>query len=219
MFQIMGRGCAPLYPSKPVRTTAACLAFCSHTFSRDEFKELRDAARGSGGMLNDLLLLELFYTMHRWNAARRWRIPRRKYRVMMPVDLRDTRDYETPAANVIGYSFLTHKASDLRDRRRLAGRIGEETALIKYAHLGANFVEMVRIGANVRGLLPLVTSMRRTLATVILSNVGDPSRRFLAKFPRHAGRLVCGNLTLETIRGVPPMRPKTRGAFSISSYR
>ena len=67
-------------------------------------------------------------------------------------------------------------------------------------------------------MLPFVLSRNVCLATVVLSNAGDPSRRFTAKFPRQSGRIVCGNLVLEAITGVPPLRVKTRAAFSISQY-
>ncbi|MFO7907529.1 MAG: hypothetical protein ACQESR_23695 [Planctomycetota bacterium] len=219
LFQLAGRGCDPLYPSKPRQRTVEFPGYRCHSFNQDEFKQLRNAAKAFGSLLNDLLLLELFYTMHDWNASNRKRITRRKYRIMMPTDLRGTKDYETPAANIIGYSFLTHKASDLRDKHDLANKIREETALIKHERLGARFVDMVSTAAAVRGLLPFATAMPRTLSSAILTNVGDPSRRFLARFPRESGRLVCGNLILERISGFPPIRPKTRAAFSIVSYR
>lgn len=219
LFQLAGRGCDPLYPSKPRRRTVEFPGYRCHSFTQDEFKQLRHAAKAFGSLLNDLLLLELFYAMHQWNTSKRRRITRRKYRIMMPTDLRSTKDYETPAANIIGYSFITHKASDLRDKQDLANRIREETALIKHERLGERFVDMVSTAAAVRGLLPFATAVPRTLSSAVLTNVGDPSRRFLARFPRESGRLVCGNLILKRISGFPPIRPKTRAAFSIVSYR
>jgi hypothetical protein len=53
---------------------------------------------------------------------------------------------------------------------------------------------------------------------VVLSNTADPSRRFTGRFPRQAGRICCGNLVLEDITGIPPLRPKTRASFAISQY-
>lgn len=219
LCQLAGHGCDPLYPSKPRQRTVEFPGYRSHSFSQDEFKQLRDAAKAFGSLVNDLLLLELFYTMHGWNMSKRRRITRRTYRIMMPTDLRGTKDYETPAANIIGYSFLTHAASDLHDKQDLANKIREETALIKHERLGERFVDMVSTGSAVRGLLWLATAVPRTLSSATLTNVGDPSRRFLARFPRDSGRLVCGNLILERISGFPPIRPKTRAAFSIVSYR
>lgn len=219
LYRLAGHGCDPLYPSRRRQRTAEFPGYRAYSFTQDEFKHLRDAAKSLGCLLNDLLLLELFYTMRDWNASHRRQITNRKYRIMMPVDLRGTSDYETPAANILGYSFLTHSVADLQDKKQLASRIREETARIKHERLGERFVDMVSMGATVRGLLSFATSVPRTLSSAILTNVGDPSRRFLARFPRDRGRLVCGNLTLERISGFPPIRCKTRAAFSIVSYR
>jgi hypothetical protein len=52
-----------------------------------------------------------------------------------------------------------------------------------------------------------------------LSNVGDPSKRFTARFPRKQGRVVCGNLTLQHVSGVPPLRAQTHATLAIFSYR
>ena len=50
--------------------------------------------------------------------------------------------------------------------------------------------------------------------------MGDPTRRFLATFPRQGGKLVAGNLVLDHMVGVSPLRPQTRAAVSIVSlYR
>ena len=217
--KIMARGCHPLAPPKPPGRTTDFPGYCSYTFPREEFERLREAAKSIGSMLNDLLLLECFHAMQQWNSTRRRRLFGQTYRILMPVDLRDTRDYETPACNIVGYSFVRRKTSDLRDTRLLASGIREETARIKHDRLGERFVDMISVGARVRGLLPFISSLPRTWATATLTNVGDPSRRFLAKFKRKGGCIVAGNLTLERIGGFPPMRPKTRAGVSIVSYR
>ena len=219
-FAVMGHGCTPLHPSKtgPGRRTAPFPGIRSFSFDRAEHKQLRDDAGKMGIMVNDLLLMEFLYTMQQWNTAKRPLKPGRRFRIMMPVDLRETEDYETPASNIMGYTFITRNARQLRDPKRLARTIREETATIKHDRLGKRFIDTITGAANIRGLLPLLLSVPRTLATAILSNAGDPSRRFTASFPRQAGRAVCGNLTLDEITGVPPIRPKTRATLSIFTY-
>ena len=221
-YHVIGRGCAPLHPSKPRpgrREETPFPGICSFTFDRAEHRRLRDAAGRLGVTLNDLLLLALFYTMSKWNAATRPRSPGRRFCIMMPVDLRGKEDYQTPAANIVSYTFLTRRASQLRDPRRLAQGIREETALIKHRQTGRRFVDLIAHAGRCRGLLPSILAAPLTLATAVLSFPGDPSRRFTARFPHTAGRIVCGNLTLEEITGVPPMRPRTRATFGVNSYR
>ncbi len=218
-MKIFGGRCDPLRPSQPGHTTPQFPGYSDYSFSEAETAQLREAARHAGGMLNDLLLAELFNTMDNWNRQHGSWLRGGKYRIMMPVDLRDTVDFETPAANVIGYSFVAQRSADLADRKRLVLAVREETARIKHDLLAQRFVDMVSVGAGSRGLMPRLLATPRTLATVILSNIGDPTRRFLAKFKRRKGCVLCGNLTLLHISGFPPIRCKTRGSFSIVTYR
>jgi hypothetical protein len=220
-YQIMGRGCTPLAinPASKVSVPAPFPGLSSYTFTLDETNQLRDASKELGLMLNDLLLLELFQTLHHWNGEVSGREKNGNYRVMMPVDLRSTDDFETPAANVIGYTFLSRRGSELADRAKLATSIREETAGIKHNRLGERFNDMVAMSDHVPWLKKLALNFPRALCTAVMSNVGDPSRRFLAKFKRKGGCVVCGNLVLERISGFPPLRPKSRATFSIVSYR
>ncbi len=96
--------------------------------------------------------------------------------------------------------------------------IGAETASIKQLRSGANFLETLLTADFVPGLLSFVLPTRWSLCTAVLSNVGDPSRRFTAKLPRKGGRVHAGNLVLEDITGVPPYRPKTRVTISVFQY-
>jgi hypothetical protein len=189
----------------------------SVTFERSVHDQLRDAAMRHGAMLNDLLLAELFLTARDWNV-RKTGAAGRKLRIMMPTDLRTTDDYETPAVNKVAYTFLNRKPRELERPEVLLQSIRRETAEIKNARRGVRFADMVAGGFAVKGLMPLLLSIPFCMATTLLSNVGDPSRRFTARFPRSKGRIVCGNLILEEITGSPPLRRKTRATISAFAY-
>ena len=192
--------------------------FLYSSFDRAEHQRLRDAAGRCGATLNDLLLRDLFLTMDRWNG-RPWFWPRRgRLAIMMPTDQRDTEDYEMPAANMTSYTFLMRRVHECAAPEKLLRSIRNETALIKHQRSGTVFMETILVGSKVRWLLPFLLSRNLCLATAVLSNAADPSRRFTARFPRQSGRVVCGNLVLEEITGVPPLRRKTRATFSISQY-
>jgi hypothetical protein len=193
--------------------------FLSASLDRTEQKRLRDVAGRCGATLNDLLLRDLFLTIQQWNRRQpSWR-PRRPLRIMMPADLRKGDDFEMPAANLTGYSFLTREARDCASPEELLRSIRNETALIKDQRSGTAFMDTIFAASGTRWLLPFLLSRNLCLATAVLSNAGDPSRRFTAQFPRRSGRVVCGDLVLEEISGVPPLRPKTRAAFSVSQYQ
>jgi hypothetical protein len=138
---------------------------------------------------------------------------------MMPTDMRDSQDCEMPAANLTSYNFLSRDSRSFDKSDDLLASIQAETSRIKSDRLGTKFMSAVNWMSRKSKLLPFVASRNVCLATAVLSNAADPSRRFTAKFRREAGRIVAGDLVLESITGVPPLRPKTRATFSISQYQ
>ena len=68
------------------------------------------------------------------------------------------------------------------------------------------------------GLLPFLLRKSSCLATITFTNIGDPTRRLLGTFPRERGQLVCGNLTLERMVGVSPLRDLTRAAVTAVTF-
>ncbi|NLX96222.1 MAG: hypothetical protein GXY83_08595 [Rhodopirellula sp.] len=213
---------APLIPpsaaSRNGSLTADFPGFLCYGFDRTEHQQFRDAAGRCGATPNDLLLRDLFLALEQWNRSHSvW--PRRRWlRIMMPTDLRSGDDHEMPAANMTGYTFLSRLASDCARPDALLRSIRNETALIKYRRSGAAFMDTLFVASQVKWLLPLLLSRRLCLATATLSNAGDPSRRFTARLPRQSGRIVCGDLLLEEITGVPPLRAQTRATVSVSQY-
>ncbi len=198
--------CRPYFPG-----------FLCFSFDRAEHQQFRHAASQFGATPNDLLLRDLFLALERWNRPKSlWR--RRWLRIMMPADLRTGDDYEMPATNMTGYTFISHSVGDCAQPHELLERIRSETALIKHRRSGAAFMDAIFVASQVRWLLPYILSRNLCQATALLSNAGDPSRRFTARLPRRAGRIACGDLVLEEITGVPPLRVKTRTAVSISQY-
>lgn len=191
--------------------------FLSRSLDRNETGALRAAANASGVNLNDLLLRDLFLAMEAWNA-RHDSTHRNRLRVMMPTDMRTADDCEMPAANLTSYTFLTRDVRAWGTPAELLAGIQAETELIKIGRLGTKFMSSISWAAQRGKLLPFLAARNICLATAVLSNAGDPSRRFTAKFARQSGRIVAGNLLLESITGVPPLRAKTRATFSISQY-
>ncbi|MBI3463145.1 MAG: hypothetical protein HY000_08820 [Planctomycetes bacterium] len=220
--RILARRIAPLTPPRRGRAAGepvgAVPVIATMTLDRAAHERLRSAAADLGGTLNDLLLTALFQTLDAWNSRHGALGRGQSLRIMMPTDLRGQEEYDMPAATLTGYTFLTRKARDCLDTRTLLRTVRDETAAIKRERLGTRFVDFVTALAKLPWLLRLAVQWNRCMATAVLSNVGDPSRRFTASFPRVGGRCVCGNLVLEEITGTGPMRPKTRTSFNIFTY-
>jgi hypothetical protein len=189
----------------------------SRALDRKTTESLRAAANERGATLNDLLLRDMFLAMHAWNRQQ-GATSRNRLGIMMPTDMRTADDCEMPAANLTSYTFLSRDARNWGSRGELLSGIQAETELIKRGRMGTKFMSSVSWLTRRVNLLPFLAARNICLASVVLSNAGDPSRRFTAKFIRQSGRIVAGNLILESITGVPPLRPKTRATFSISQY-
>jgi hypothetical protein len=219
-WKILLRRPAPLAApraTKPKRTTGEFPGFLSRSLDRETTESLRAAAIERGATLNDLLLRDMFLAMHTWNR-RQGSTSRNRLRIMMPTDMRTADDCEMPATNLTSYTFLSRDVRSWGSPAELLSGIQAETALIKRCRLGTKFMSSVSWAARRAKLLPFLAARNICLASVVLSNAGDPSRRFTAKFSRQSGRIVAGSLVLETIAGVPPLRAKTRATFSISQY-
>jgi hypothetical protein len=190
----------------------------STSISREEFETIRSSALGTGAVLNDLLIAALFGALREWTQASGDRSARRPLRIMMPTDLRDEQSMTLPAASLTSYSFLTRNHAQCVDPTKLLADVALETIAIKNERHGMQFTDAVAVGFTSRAM-GLVVHSPICLASAVLSNIGDPTRRFAAKLPRKDGRVVAGNLLLDDITGVPPLRPHTRATFSVFAYR
>lgn len=218
---LYGHVIIPLDPpvGGPLAERAEFPGIRSYSFERSEYDAIRRHASALGVTTNDLLLGLLLRTLAEWNRRHGDREQRGALRIVLPADMRESsEDYQMPAANLVGYTLITRRPPACADLTQLVREVRDETALIKHEQRGTWWNDTLAAAAYVPGMLRLVTIGKRCLSTAVLSNVGDPSRRFTAKFPRVDGKVVAGNLVLEEITGVPPMRPGTRATFSVFNY-
>lgn len=171
-----------------------------------------------GVTANDLLLRDMFLAIREWNESQARRGSRGWLRITMPTSLRGKRDAGMPATNTLGYALVTRHAEECRDPDRLLAAIAADTQAVRKWSLGAMFVNSLSAVGRVPGLLWLGTRLGRRFSTLVLSNLGDPGRRFRARFPRCNGEIVAGNLTLKGVVGAPPIRPGTRAAVALWNY-
>jgi len=208
----------PLAGSAPLPDAAACEfpAIFAHTFSAADTDKLRKLVAQIGGTVNDLLLRDLFVAISAWNVGRDPQLRNRFVRIMIPTNLRNAGDEATPAANVVSMVHLDrrpHSASSLRGLSRLA-RL--EMKICKNWRLGLTTIHYMQFFRLFPGGLRKLIPTHRCLATTVLSNLGDITRDMA--LPRRDGRLVAGNLTLEAIDAVPPIRTMTHASFGVLFY-
>ena len=198
--------------AKPTQKTLPGMV--KEEFTAQQLTQLRNVATSQGATLNDLFLCKMFQTAHAWNQGKS---RGRKFRILVPADMRDGHDFEMPACNMTACTFITRKSSEITDDARLLELVRQDTAHIKSGGPQTWFINAITSGMNGRSL---GWFMRRNkcLATCVVSNAGDPARRFTCKLPKRRGKVSCDEFTLESISGVPPLRRKTRSTLSVSIY-
>lgn len=193
----------------------------SHFLSLEETHELRRATQRAGVTLNDWLLRDLFKSIAAWNAAdaKSW-FSNPWYRVNMPTSLRERADVATPATNLVSLTFLNRRRSAvLAGNAELLDKLAKECGEIKRQRKGTMFLDTLAMIDAVPDLLRVILGLPLCLSTGVLTNLGDPCRRFTARFPRHDGFMQVGNLVVRNFGGAPTLRRNTHVAMAVNTYR
>jgi hypothetical protein len=201
-------------PTKLEGTPQDYLGYARRRIEPELVGQLRAAAGVMGCTLNHLLLRDTFFAVRDWNVrhGERWD---GWLRINVPTSLRDRDDKATPAANRLGFAFLTRNGRQCHDPDRLLRSVQREMEEIRRYRLGLYFLGGLDIGRKLNMIRPMLNAPR-SFATVVLSYVGQVFTR--SPLARADGRLTCGGAVLEAVAGVPPIRPLTRAAIAVTRY-
>ncbi len=201
-------------PSDSLPLAPPILDFSVTTLSAERVQSLKHISTAAGASLNDLLLRDMFLAISNWNdgshASSRGRIW-----LNVPINLRRRMDRAMPAANRISFAFVSLTPQQCRDRRAALASIHRQVRQIREQNSARHFLDGLGIARDL-GILPWALSRKRSLATMVHSNLGRVFAR--DALPRTEGRLTCGGAILQTVAAVPPVRPLTRGAIAITEY-
>jgi len=164
--------------------------------------------------VNDVLLRDLFVTLHEWMSDQGIDVGSRHLRILMPQSLRGRGDAAMPTTNDIGFAFLARRGSLLRQPDELLESLAPETAAIRKDNLSRHFIGGLA-AVQALGLLPWLLNGSSCFSTAVLTNFGNTWRRFQAKLPPADGGLAAGNLVYDGLTGTPPCRPNTAAAFCV----
>lgn len=218
-YRFLGQHPRPLAPVRTAERPDSSPGFpgiLSHQFSRDETAAIQETARTQGLFLNDVALTLLFQTLVGWNERHGSSSPRDRIRLMIPMQLRESRDRRMPAANRMSFGFVTRTVQQCQDFTALQASIRGETQHMKSVRLGLDFLNGLGLLSTWPRIFDWVVRRPWCLATAVLTNVAEPARRFRRHFPVEDGYPVIGNLLLKEVTAAPPLRPRTRAGFSIS---
>ncbi|MEX0679044.1 MAG: hypothetical protein WD063_18365 [Pirellulales bacterium] len=190
------------------------LAFETETLNGEESAALRAIAASLDATPNDLLLRDFLLVLRDWNRRHASDSPGR-LRINVPVNVRRREEIRMPVANRLGFGFVTAEPADADDPRKLLDVVRRETLRIKQRKLGLYFLGGLLFACRVPGMVPWSLRRNRSFATAVLSNVGRfvPDRAL-----RRDGRWSCGDLVLDRVAGVPPIRKLTRVAVIVGEY-
>jgi hypothetical protein len=191
------------------------LEFESYHLTSKELESYQNVAASLGVTANDLLARDVLLALDDWNRAQ-GAASIAPCRLNIPVNVRGREGADIPASNRIGFAFVDARKRDFADRATLLQVVHRQTEQIKKWKLALYFLGGLGLATNVRGAVPAILRWKQSFATIVLSNVG---RLFgHSKLPRREGQLVCGDVVLKHVTGVPPIRPNTRAAFIIAEY-
>ena len=218
--QFLMRSPAPLMPI-PAELYATSLpedfpASRTHEFTREETENILAAARRLGVTVNDLLARDLFLAVGQWRQQNGFGHDNDWLRFSVPVNLRTQADERLSMANCMGMVFLDRRPRDLADPRQLLKSIHEEMQLNKRWQLGLMFVLSADLLRRLPGALSWVARIDKYAATCVFSNLGVVLGK--TPLPRRDGRIVAGDVVLEGVDFVMPLRPNTSVAVCVYTY-
>ena len=190
----------------------------AHTrrFDESDTTALRTVARAAGSTVNDLLARDLFLALGDWRTQRSVGSAADWLRLSVPMNLRRKGDENLPAANVVSMVFLDRRLSDFSDPGHLLDGIHGEMQQIKRLQLGLTFVLSLQVCRAVPGGLARMVRADRCDATCVFTNLGHVLTH--APLPRRGQRIVAGDVVLEDIEFLAPIRPYTCAAFAAFNY-
>lgn len=218
-FRDMGRSASRLAPPPQAPSAGHSLRmlppFVSRTLNRDDLGGLKLAAARRMLHVNDLYVAAIYKSIYDWNRQYGEPDDGRVIRMSLPASLRTPRHDLSPAANIVNMVFFNRKESECGSLDALLDRAGELTNASTHDRL---FFRVMQWARFMPGVMELSTRVPYSFATMVLSNVGDVKRQFGTRFPMSRGRCVAGSVTIESLRGTPPLRPGTNVSISLGTY-
>lgn len=189
-------------------------SFLTHRLTEPETAAVIGAARSRGVTVNDLLVREFLRALGRQYSLSSSGQP--CLRACVPVNLRAAEaGRRLSAANGMTFVFLNCGLPEIQDPERLVTWIHHQMQKIKRWSLGLTFPLSLALCQKL-GILPWMCRRNRCLSTGVIANLG----LLLTHNPlaNEHGRLVIGDVVLETVEPLSTWRPLTSVAIAALTY-
>jgi hypothetical protein len=136
--------------------------------------------------------------------------------VLVPTSLRGPLDAELPACNVVSYVFMARAVALMNRPDELLCTVRDEMQLVHQYQAGWLFVQAIEAMQRLPGMLRLIMlkTQNSCMSTTVLSHMGNLLNGISSRLPREGRSIQMGNLVVEDIAGIPPIRQGTSVAFS-----
>ena len=204
------------------KTCQAGVAIRQIELNRKQTRNLRDAAKQYNCTMNDMLVSQLMLFATEWNniegepQGSRFSLRQPTACVLVPASLRGPSDTELPASNVVSYVFMSRPTVMATTPVKLLESIRDEMRLVHKSQAGWFFIQALEFLKRIPfGLHLMMRSTQSScMSTTVLSHMGNMLNAIGGRLPREGRSIRMGNLVVENIYGVPPIRKGTAVVFS-----
>ncbi len=181
-------------------------------------RKLRAVAAAHDVSINDLFIGQFLLHIRRWNSGTRPDNGKNWIRLSIPVSMRTRVHDQMPVANVVSYAFVTRRQHECDDMDALLKSIHRQTNDVVFNREGIVCLKIFKVLRKFPRGMKMFLGLKSCLSTAVLANIGDIRRRFSGRFPLNNGKWIAGNVLVDRLTGVAPVRPNTRAAVSIGEY-
>lgn len=203
----------PKLPPEQLTKVADLHASVRQVLPESVLEKLRVDARDGNASVNDLLIRGLFTILSNWNAMHGAKNP--WIRIAIPTSLRGPVEEKMSAANVVSMIFLSRKREEIL-KPELLPTIVAEMKDIKDKRLGVALPRVIRRLGRYRRAVYSFLHLPACSSTAVLTNLGRPFSD--SPLAGTDGKVRVGDITLESLETMPPVRPRTSVSISVNYY-
>jgi len=182
----------------------------------DTTSKVLAAAKSKNVTVNDLLVRDLFLAINAWRSQIEPQLKKGWVRFFVPINHRVQEDATLSAANIMSAVFLERHPGQLNDPESLLRSLQTQMKRVKRYQLGFLFIAAHALLSRLPRLRACVIRQDRCVSSCVFSNIGVVFKQ--SSLPQRDGKLLVGDITLDNIDFVAPLRPLTTAAFCVSTY-
>lgn len=201
------------WPNRP-----AASVMNTRVLSKPVVRALKRLAGAQGMSTNDLCMMVYVQQLNRWTVSDPRARSNDLFRILMPISTRTADHDDISAANMISYVFQPILRRQCTDPTALARAIHNKSTQMLHDNESAVVLKLFSLLRRAPALFGVSQRLQPTFATAVLANVGELRRVFGSRFPLHRGKVVAGNVLVDRIDGIAPLRRNTNVVISFGSY-